>query len=108
MERIHPAPAQPVLQGKARIFSKISVEEISRAVRQFAPDYCGNCVNDELQALFDSIRYSASIDVVGLSRDLAHSARLQVLYAMHICRPPQLGHAGNDSFTCQAKRHRHE
>src|SRR4029077_21023448 len=75
MERIiHPAPAHPVLQGKARIFPKISVEEISRTIRQFAPDYCGNCVDDEPQALFDSIRRFVSIAVARVSSGLAHGA----------------------------------
>src|SRR5437870_2273914 len=79
MESIHPAPAQPVLQGKARILPKISVEEISRAIRQLAPDYCGNCVNDEPQALFDSIRRSVSIAVARISPGLAHGTLLQTV-----------------------------
>jgi hypothetical protein len=74
MERIHPAPAQTLLQGKDGIFPKISVEEISRAIRQFAPDYCGDCVNNEPQALFDKIRCFVSITVVCVSPGLAHRA----------------------------------
>ena len=74
MERIHPAPAQTVLQGKARIFPKISVEEISLAIRQFAPDYCGDCVNNESQAFFDSIRRFAGIAAVRVGPGLAHGA----------------------------------
>src|SRR6202140_176910 len=74
MERIHPAPAQSLLQGKARIFPKISVEKISRAIRIFAPDYCGDCVNDKPQALFDNIRRSVSIAVVCVGSGLAHGA----------------------------------
>src|SRR5580704_2145011 len=79
MERIHPAPAQTVLQGKARIFLKFSVEEISRAIGQFAPDYCGDCVNDEPQALFDNIRRFVSIAVVRVGPGLAHGALHQTL-----------------------------
>src|ERR1700686_339689 len=71
MERIHPAPAQTLLQGKARIFPKISVEEISRAIRQFAPNYCGDCVNDKPQD-FDNIRRFVSITVVRVGPSLAH------------------------------------
>src|ERR1700686_4831043 len=74
MERTHPAPAQTLLQGKARIFQKISVEEISRSIRQFAPDYCEDCVNDKPQALFDDIRRFMSIAVLRVGPCLAHGA----------------------------------
>src|ERR1700716_2270901 len=82
MEGIHPSPAQTFLQGKSRIFPKTSVEEISGAIRQFAPDYCRNCVNDEPQALFDNIRRSVSIAVARISPGLAHGALYQTCRAV--------------------------
>src|ERR1700674_2959991 len=72
MECVHPAPAQPVLQGEARIFPKMRVQEISRAIRRLAPDYCGNCVNDEPQVLFDNIRRSVRVAVARIGPCLAH------------------------------------
>jgi hypothetical protein len=83
MERTHPAPAQTLLQGKARIFPKISVEEISRSIRQFAPDYCGDCVNDKPQALFDDIRRFMSIAVLRVGPCLAHGALHQARPSNH-------------------------
>jgi hypothetical protein len=74
MEGVRPAPAQTVLQGKTRIFPKLSVEEISRAIRQFAPDYCGDCVSHEPQALFENIRRFVSIAVVRVGPGLVHGA----------------------------------
>src|SRR6266436_180777 len=50
------------------------VEEISRAIRQFAPDYRGNCVNDEPQAVFDDIGCFVSVAVVRISPVFVHGA----------------------------------
>src|SRR5258708_29957823 len=44
------------------------------AMKGCAPDYCGNCVDDEPQALFDSIRRFVSIAVARFSPALAHGA----------------------------------
>src|SRR5258708_5280901 len=96
MKRVHPAPAETVLQGKSHIFQKSSVEEISRDIRQFAPDYCRNGVNDEPQALFDKIRCFVSTDLARFSPGMAHGALLQIVHGVHIGRSPQWD-IGDDS-----------
>src|SRR5205807_7122777 len=60
------------------------VEEISRAIWQFAPDDCGNCVNDEPQALFDSIRCLVSTNLARFRSGMAHGAVLQTLREVYI------------------------
>jgi len=78
MERVHPRPAHPVLQGKTGIFPKLLVKEVSRAIRRFAPDYYGNFINDEPQVPSDNIRYFVSIALVGFRPAPAHGALLQM------------------------------
>ncbi len=55
------------------------IEEISRAIRQFAPDYGGNCVNDEPQALFDGIRCLVRTDGARFRPGMAHRALLEIV-----------------------------
>ena len=89
-----------LLERKARVFQPTLIDEINGAVRPNAPGHRGNCVNDEPHTLFDGIRCSVSIALVGFNPDLAHSALLQMVHEEHIGRSRQWGHGGNDSFSC--------
>src|SRR6266581_9113399 len=81
-----------LLERKARVFQPTLIDAIDGAVRPNAPGHRGNCVNDEPHTLFDSIRCSVSIVLVGFNPDLAHRALLQMVREEHIGRSRKWGH----------------
>src|ERR1700736_5347532 len=50
----HPAPSQSLFHRETRVLPETLIQEISRAVGQFAPHQRRKCVNDEPQAVLTS------------------------------------------------------
>src|SRR5258706_14794580 len=48
----HPAPSQSFFHRETRVFPETLIQEISRAIGQFAPHQRRECVNDQPQAVF--------------------------------------------------------
>ena len=69
MNSIQPAPTQSRIRGETAIFPKTLIYEIGGAVRQFSPDYRGDCVDDEPKLLFGLPDSRIRLGVPSLQRD---------------------------------------